>query len=124
VGKRNLLFKFEVVSNSGNNVYIDDINVGGPTSVQTIQAQDIGLSVYPNPFSSGTRVSYQLENNEHVSLQLVDLSGRIIQNIQNEVKSAGSHTADINSAGLESGVYFLRVQIGNAVITEKVIHLQ
>jgi len=83
---------------------------------------DFGLGVaYPNPFNSQTAVSYQLSAVSQVNLRLYDISGRLVQKIDEGWQAAGEHRATINGAGLASGVYFLKLAAGNRIATRKIV---
>jgi hypothetical protein len=68
------------------------------------------LTVYPNPFNSATRISYSLERDGLVLLEVYDLTGRLTDRRFFNRQSAGDHTIVWNAADLPSGLYFARVQ--------------
>lgn len=69
---------------------------------------------YPNPFNPETTVDFILPSDNFVTLKLYDLTGRVVQEILNEQKSAGYYSQKINSYGLSSGVYFYRFTAVNS----------
>jgi hypothetical protein len=56
-----------------------------------------------------------------VSIRIIDLFGREIKNIAEEVKSPGEHSVRIDVSGLSPGVYLVRVQAGNECAVEKLV---
>lgn len=81
---------------------------------------------FPNPFNPTTTIPYRLERDSHVNLSIYDLTGRVIRTIIDQSKTSGSHSASWNStdnAGqlVPSGVYFVRLQVGNNVEARKMI---
>ena len=71
---------------------------------------------YPNPFNPSTVISYQLAANSTVSLKVFDLLGReVAALINNELKSAGTHSMTWTAAGFPSGVYIytLKTEFGS-----------
>lgn len=74
---------------------------------------------YPNPFSIESWIQYEISNNEDVTIEIQDITGRIIQVIDEGPKSAGKHKYLFQNAGLESGLYFYTLKAGNNSITKK-----
>ena len=50
---------------------------------------------------------------------MYDLLGRRVRTVIDEDLGTGAHTVRIDAAGLSSGMYFVRVQAGNAVHTQR-----
>ncbi|MBS1658954.1 MAG: T9SS type A sorting domain-containing protein [Bacteroidetes bacterium] len=80
------------------------------------------LNVYPNPVSQLSVVSFQLPQDENVSLKIFDVQGRLIRTLANEVMSEGTHTLtwdarDENGSVVSEGIYFLRMQTESEVKT-------
>lgn len=86
---------------------------------QTSFSNDFG--VYPNPFTTTTNIRYTLNQNEMVSLQVFDAQGRLVSNLVNENQVAGQHQVQFDGTNLESGVYFYRLNAGDATRTERMI---
>ena len=64
-------------------------------------------AAYPNPFVSSTRISYNLQYNSKVNLDLFDLTGRRILSVTSSPeKEAGRHEVILNSNDLPAGIYF------------------
>lgn len=59
------------------------------------------LRNYPNPFTVLTTISYHLDAPAMVSLEVVDLAGRVIATFDEEYRSAGGHKAEWS--GLSDG---------------------
>jgi hypothetical protein len=77
---------------------------------------------YPNPFNPTTTIEFSLPQTGQVTLKIFDLLGREIAVLLDEPFSAGQYKADWNASGLESGMYFYRLQVGrNFVQTRKLI---
>jgi hypothetical protein len=84
-----------------------------------------GLSQnYPNPFNPATVISYQLPVASRVSLNIYDILGRKIAALVDEVKPAGSYRVSWNASGVSTGVYFCRLQAGNALLVKKMMVLK
>lgn len=67
------------------------------------------LSAYPNPFSSNYNVSFDSKQEGMVTIQMVDLQGKVV-NEQTTVISRGLNTVTIdNVSNLHAGIYFVKV---------------
>ncbi len=72
------------------------------------------VSVYPNPFNSSAEVKFYLQESGRVTIQLMDLSGRLVQTINNDVYSSGEHRVGFNGSGLPNGMYLIEI-VGDGV---------
>ena len=84
---------------------------------------------YPNPFNPQTSIRFQLPANDVVSLQVFDVSGRVVRTLVNGELTSGQHVArwdgrDDAGQMLSSGVYFYQMQTSQVVRTKKMTFLQ
>lgn len=79
------------------------------------------VSAYPNPFTNSTDVSFELANETSVSVQVTDLTGRVVMTVSPKTFSAGANKLTVDASGLNSGVYNYAITIGNQVITKRMI---
>ncbi len=64
----------------------------------------------PNPFSSTTSIKYYLPQKATVTLEVLDVSGRTIETLIDNVESIGEHTITYDGSGLSSGTYLYRLR--------------
>jgi PKD repeat protein len=125
-------------SNNSDDIYIDNVTVTGVNGARlagsTIvelgsvatddalvgideiavpQAITLGQN-FPNPFNPVTRIPYEINNAGHVSLNVYDLSGRLVRNLVNGDQGVGSYTAqwdgnDNSGQGVGSGLYIYQL---------------
>jgi len=79
------------------------------------------LKVFPNPFSSSFTIHYQLMQHRMVNLAIYNSLGQRIVVLVNEYKNAGHHSLKWNAKGIQSGVYFCRIETGHSVETKMCI---
>lgn len=96
------------------------------TSLQENVEQLFSGTSFPNPFSSETTIVFDLEQRSPVTVQLYDMSGRLVNQLADAVYGPGRHTLQwdaTNQAGerVDKGFYFCRIQSGNQVKTHKII---
>ncbi|MBC8044447.1 MAG: PQQ-dependent sugar dehydrogenase [Rhizobacter sp.] len=67
---------------------------------------------YPNPFNPETTISFTMKRAEKTTLQVYDLLGRAVQNVQIDAVQGGN-TYRFNASRLASGIYFYRLSAPN-----------
>ncbi|MBN8704233.1 MAG: T9SS type A sorting domain-containing protein [Bacteroidetes bacterium] len=75
---------------------------------------------YPNPFNPETSVTVFLPEKGILSIQAIDLLGRVIQQFKTAELQAGEHTFNLGFSGSTSGIYFIKIQFGNQMLVKKV----
>jgi len=119
-------FKFNFENGGGNNFFLDDINIyAGPpsdviVSVSEENATDWATSIYPNPADEELSVRFQLAADAPVILEILDVRGRLIQQVALHGK-AGSNVALLDTEALESGMYFLGISTTGQRVTHEFI---
>lgn len=86
------------------------------------------FNIYPNPASYSVEISYILQNNEDVSINIYDISGRLLNEISSGVKGRGTHILywdrkDSSGREVKSGVYFLRIKTPQGYMNKKLVLL-
>ncbi|MFH2095255.1 MAG: T9SS type A sorting domain-containing protein, partial [Bacteroidota bacterium] len=76
---------------------------------------------YPNPFSEVTELSYSLNAASNVSIEVTDLTGKVVMVIDEGSKTAGTHFTQISSNDLTSGVYYYTLKAGDFKETRKMV---
>ena len=79
---------------------------------------------YPNPFNPTTTIRFSVEMLHATSLQIFDITGRLVETLLDESLTPGDHEVTWNAGNLPSGVYFVRLQSGEYVESQKVILLK
>jgi hypothetical protein len=87
------------------------------------QTQHSFLDISPNPFSTHTAIRFSLPVSSNVSLQLYDISGKLVRTLINEHKNSGSYSLKIDNYKLKipRGIYFCNLKTDNKTIMHKII---
>jgi hypothetical protein len=93
--------------------------VGGPAPQMFELMQN-----YPNPFNPSTVITYQLPAVKFVSLKVLDVLGREVATLVNEVRQPGTHSVRWNASGVSSGVFFYWLQAGSFFSTKKMLMIK
>lgn len=68
---------------------------------------------YPNPFNPETTISFDLPQEAFVKITVYNVVGQKIREIFQGDLQAGTHQVNFNARGLESGVYFYKLESSN-----------
>ncbi len=118
----NLYFMFRFISNGGNNVYIDDINISGTTGIQDEIANNLDFNVYPNPSQENTMIAFTLLDKQKVEIKMYDVLGRVVSSVIDGNLNAGEHQYLLTEkANLSPGIYFVKLTVGEESFTKKLI---
>ncbi len=66
---------------------------------------------YPNPSNPTSKIDYQIPFNAHVSIEMYDVSGRLVSKLVNEKQNAGYYSIIFNGSNLASGVYYYKILV-------------
>jgi len=110
-----------VIDEYNDSVYVFSTGSVGVKDETLIPTETALGQNYPNPFNPLTIVDYRLSIGGSVRLSVVDLLGREVAVLVNEVKAPGVHSVQWNAAGFPSGIYFARLTAGQATFTNKMI---
>ncbi len=92
----------------------------------TVSAIDIPTETklntgYPNPFNPVTTISYDLSQEGPVNISAYDIRGRVVSELVNGTKTAGSYKVIWNGSEIASGTYFIRMTAGSYTDVQKVL---
>ncbi|MEM6698117.1 MAG: T9SS type A sorting domain-containing protein [Bacteroidota bacterium] len=108
---------FELLSTSpvsGNVMYASKTVV---SNTKKTTAPEFDFTISPNPASEMISISFDLKKAvQNAQLQLFDLQGRMLRVVDLEERSA---ILDWNVEGLSSGVYVLKLSVGNQVVSKE-----
>jgi PKD repeat protein len=119
-----VMFKFEYITGSkSNNVYLDNINLTGTVGIEEGIAEGTTVDIFPNPTKESTTINYHLSQRAGVVLELSDILGKQLTKIDQHEQTEGDHSILLSKEqlNLRSGIYFIKLTIGKAVITRKLI---
>jgi hypothetical protein len=87
------------------------------------------LQNQPNPFSTLTAISYELKAPSHTTLQIFDITGRLVRTLVDEEKEIGIYSVEWDGTGekgekVTPGIYFTRLATHDTILTKKTILLR
>jgi hypothetical protein len=94
------------------------VNVGEATG----KFSALGVSQnYPNPAGDITHINIDLSYQANVIIDLFNLTGQKIKNVNAGMLQPGSHQINLNVSGLTEGIYFYTVTAENEQVTRKMV---
>ena len=118
-----ILIGAELDTEGQYSLLIDDFNIDGVSSINTLLSDnsELALQNYPNPFSFSTIISYDLTMSGYITLTVTNMLGKRVSTIeQSQYKSAGSYEINWTPNDLEDGIYFYKVEFvsdsGNKIV--------
>lgn len=77
------------------------------------------LTISPNPGKDVVRTSFTLTEQTNVSIEVVDMLGKVVKTIANKSFAAGSHEVPANISELASGLYLVKLTTEKGSTTER-----
>lgn len=125
VGDAETIDSIKIYWSGGTVDILYDVNVNqiitvteGETLVNIGQLSEIPFEFnieqnYPNPFNPETRIRFSLAADSDVKIKIFNALGEQVDLLVNKFLPAGEHEVSFNATGLNSGVYFYRMEIRN-----------
>jgi hypothetical protein len=86
--------------------------------------QDQGFELkqnIPNPFTYKTTIAFDLDEEADVQLHVLDMSGRLISTIADEVMQAGQHTFNWDAGQFDNGVYICKLSVNGRSVSKRMV---
>jgi len=82
------------------------------------------LPVFPNPFNARFTVAFTLMETAPLSIELINLYGKKMLTVIEGELQAGAYSYQVDAANFSSGIYFLQMQVGALLKTQKIVLLK
>jgi hypothetical protein len=96
-------------------------------STASISNFDLGiddLNLYPNPTQDNVTLNIRLNKKVTININVVDIQGRLLYNNTKNDLFQGNQAINIPLSNLDSGIYFVKIEVDNKLVsTEKLIKL-
>jgi hypothetical protein len=101
-------YRLKIVENTGVVRYSEEIE----THIDTPIGYEL-FQNYPNPFNPTTTISFTIPKVSYVKLEIVSITGEIIESIASGLFEPGYYNVFFNGANLSSGFYICRLVSDN-----------
>lgn len=117
----NLSIMFRQTQGTGNNLYIDNINiVDGSVGITNNFIAPKSIQAYPNPAVTNTQLSFNSPKATSLQVQLIDNVGRIVSNQTIQAKQ-GENKVTVEVANLSAGIYIINLNQDEVYATTKLV---
>jgi hypothetical protein len=119
-----VIFRFRAVSDFGNTLWIDDINIGGASvSVEEIAAENgiefvPTIEVFPNPARDIVSIKFELDSESNIDVQIVNALGQNVVS-QSYTNQDGSVQKDLAISHLAAGMYNVFIMVNGERTVKK-----
>ena len=81
------------------------------------------MNVYPNPFKSTFNLSYVVESEGRVLVEIFDNTGRLVHTVVDETQKANTYNVELNAyeMGLAKGMYIVKTTVDGATQTKRLV---
>ena len=114
-----------------NNLWIGNLNgiaIYNPLGIVSVKDNEetifdnyVIIENYPNPFNNETKIRISLSKYSFITLNIYDMSGKLISNLANSKYNKGVYEFKLNGSNLASGVYFAVLQTEKGISTLKLV---
>jgi hypothetical protein len=92
-------------------------------NVSEIHNENIKLTIYPNPFTTSTTLSYNLDKPENIRFTVFNVQSQIVYTIE-ENQEKGEQKFQWNADGLPAGMYYFMLQAGEMAGVGKMVKMR
>ncbi len=79
---------------------------------------------YPNPFNPSTTIGYSLDRTARVQLRVFDVTGRLVQMLEDGLRMPGTYQVAFDGSKLPNGVYVCELKAGGRTALRKMVLLK
>jgi hypothetical protein len=91
-----------------------------PSAVSILHNSVNEVETYPNPVKGELNIQFSVNESADIRISIVDMIGKELAVISNEIFDNGTHNLAYNTSSLPIGMYLLRIQTEEGVITRKI----
>ena len=98
------------------------VNSGQEINNKIVELKGVELEMAgPNPFNPSTSLNVVVPDAGHVTVSVYDMAGRLVDEIANSWHDAGDQSVVWNASGYPSGIYFVKLEAGSFVASQKIV---
>jgi hypothetical protein len=89
------------------------LGLGNNNDSKAVEQLKTNLKVYPNPVSDYTKLNFTLYKNSDVTIQIYNISGKLVKTINEKNVLKGTQTIEIDASDLNRGSYIIKFNAGS-----------
>ncbi|MBL0912618.1 MAG: T9SS type A sorting domain-containing protein [Bacteroidia bacterium] len=79
------------------------------------------FSMFPNPASNNATINYNLTEGGKVTMQVTNMAGQVVMNLNEGVKGAGNYTRNLDLSSLSNGIYVYSINVDGKISKGKFV---
>ena len=87
---------------------------------QSLAYNVVGIEIYPNPANSNATVAVDLKEEGSVNVNVYNTIGMLVKSVSTK-GNIGENKMNVDLTNLTSGIYMVKVSVGNTTSTKKLI---
>lgn len=96
---------------------------GPSTEIEEFFSDNYDLKNQPNPFNNKTIISFKLNKTTNICLRIYDITGKLVDEILNEIKTAGKYQLIFSPKNLQTGIYYYQFITEDKILIKKMLCL-
>ncbi len=112
-------YRLKMIDNDGKYSYSNVIVFMGDRSKGIVVS-----NIKPNPFTETINLGIVLEQAQSLTVQLVDMAGRVVATKQVQAKEGNNDIVYSGLAKLSQGIYYIRIITTDAMLQQKVLKIK
>jgi len=109
------------VFNTSDTTFMRDsiLNLLGPAGLRMFSELSTLMQVYPNPANDAVNIKLSLNEESQATLEMVDITGRLVGNFVNEKLPAGAFVSSLDLSKVPNGSYLLKLRICTYTVSKR-----
>lgn len=129
VGQHSFVWEFSRDNIEGgglNAAWVDNILLPSHDNLVMIEqinapVDEFSFSLMPNPTSGMTHVEFNLTERSDVKMEIVDMTGRVIETVYQQESPEGNYRLAFDVANLPNGLFIVKLSTGETSYTEQLV---
>lgn len=115
----------ELIGLAGDGNYVEvpvvRLDFGTYLNIEESAIQSMNVTLYPNPASNNATIAYTLNTESTVTIEVRDLSGKLVYSSNEGNQKTGAHTTSIATDKFAEGMYTYTLTANGSQVTNKFI---
>jgi M6 family metalloprotease-like protein len=127
--EENIVFEKHMVL--GDALEAMELQADMTSGVETVSIQDedpmsltTRLDAWPNPFSGQVNITFSVQENTFVRLEIYDIYGNLVELLTSNTYGAGDHDITWRPVDRAPGTWFMKLSTGDRHIYKRIIHVE